>query len=452
MRIICGTDFSDQAVEAMHVAGVLAKRLGDSVELIHVLDVPVPVGPMEGMMGLEQFAAAQRQAVRQALGSAAEAVTAHGVRVETRVMEGQAARALMEAGAAADVRLTVLAGHGRSTAERVALGSVADKMARHSDKPLLVVGQNGKTLKAALESNRTLTVVVGLDFGRASDAALVLLRALRAAVAMDVTFVHAYWPPGEAQRLGLHGPADLYQNDPEISGILRSELERKVGTLPGQGIVTFQVIPNLGRPAERVMETADALVADLVLTGSAGKGILHSALVGSSSLAMLHSYAGNVLCAPQRGEEQRAVPTIPDAKVFLVATDFSALGNRAVASALGLARARGGTVEVLHVMPGQELPVWTPNRTATPRKPDHARVEQQLRALVPEGFSGATVRFHVVDAPDPADAVAQAAERLAADVVLVGRHGKSPAVELLVGSTAQRLLGRTRKPVTLVCD
>lgn len=450
MRIMCGTDFSEESTAAMNVAGALARRLGDTLELVHVLDVPVPVGPVEGLMGLEQFAVAQRQAVREALNSAAAVMNGKGIKTEPRVMDGPAARGLMEAASATDVRLTVLASHGRGAAERLALGSVADKLTRLTHKPMLVTGHNAGDLALALSEGRALRVVVGMDFGRASDAALALVRTLRELVAMDVTFIHAYWPPGEAQRLGLHGPADIYELDPEIGVLLKAELERKVGTLPGVGTVSVRVVPNMGRPAERVMDLADELHADLVLTGTSGRGTLASLFQGSQSLAMLHTYKGSVLLAPQKMEATGRVMPLPDPRTFLVATDFSVLGNRAVLTALGLARGRAGSVDVLHVMPGQNIPVWTTERTVKQaRREEHARVEESLRALIPAN-SAVTVRVHAVDAPDTAQAIAQAAERLQVDMVVVGSHGKSPAVEVLLGSNAQKLLGLTQKPVVLV--
>lgn len=101
-------------------------------------------------------------------------------------------------------------------------------------------------------------------------------------------------------------------------------------------------------------------------------------------------------------------------------------------------------------MQGRNIPVWTTERTVKqPRRAEHARVEESLRALIPAN-TAVTVRVHAVDAPDAAQAIAQAAERLQVDMVVLGSHGKSPAVEVLLGSNAQKLLGLTQKPVVLV--
>ncbi|MBI5493548.1 MAG: universal stress protein [Deltaproteobacteria bacterium] len=451
MRILCGTDFSEHSVAATHVAAALAARLGDSLELVHVLDVPVPAGPVEGMMGWEQFAQAQREAVRKALGSAAAALASGGVRVDTRVMEGQAARALAEAATAEDVRLCVLASHGRGMAERLALGSVADRLSSLISKPLLVVGPDGGPLAAALGSARPLRVVAGVDFGRASEVTLAFLRALAPQVAMDLVVVHTYWPPGEAQRLGLHGPADMYEADPDIQAILRAEMERRVGALPGAHKVRVRIVPGLGRPAERILDVAHEVAADLVVTGTDARGPLARLVQGSNARALLHAHKGCVLCIPRKLETHVADVRVPDYRHFAAGTDFSPLGNRAVLTALSLARARGGVVTLVHVMHGREAPVWDQQRPPDrPAEPDHGRAESRLRALVPLEFASVPVRVVVVAAPSPAEAIAQAVERTGADMLVLGRHGKEVVAEMVTGSAALKVLSLTRRPVVLV--
>ena len=44
MSIVCGTDFSPNARQASEVAAALAARLGESLALVHVVDV-LAVGP-----------------------------------------------------------------------------------------------------------------------------------------------------------------------------------------------------------------------------------------------------------------------------------------------------------------------------------------------------------------------------------------------------------------------
>ena len=47
MKIICGTDFSEHAVQASRAAAALARRLGDTLVLAHVWDESVSEGLWE---------------------------------------------------------------------------------------------------------------------------------------------------------------------------------------------------------------------------------------------------------------------------------------------------------------------------------------------------------------------------------------------------------------------
>ncbi|MGA9525551.1 MAG: universal stress protein [Myxococcaceae bacterium] len=47
-------------------------------------------------------------------------------------------------------------------------------------------------------------------------------------------------------------------------------------------------------------------------------------------------------------------------------------------------------------------------------------------------------------------AIAQAAERLGVDLIVMASHGRTGALRLVLGSVAQAVLTRTHKPVTVI--
>jgi len=51
---------------------------------------------------------------------------------------------------------------------------------------------------------------------------------------------------------------------------------------------------------------------------------------------------------------------------------------------------------------------------------------------------------------DPAEAIAHAAERVGADAICVGSHGRGALARAVLGSVSQALLGRTHRPVLVV--
>jgi nucleotide-binding universal stress UspA family protein len=56
---------------------------------------------------------------------------------------------------------------------------------------------------------------------------------------------------------------------------------------------------------------------------------------------------------------------------------------------------------------------------------------------------------HVLSSRHPAQAIAQAAERLDADVICLGTHGRTGVARTLLGSEAQSVLANTHRPVLL---
>lgn len=147
-------------------------------------------------------------------------------------------------------------------------------------------------------------------------------------------------------------------------------------------------------------------------------------------------------------------------KTLLVPHDFSTAAERAFAQASDLAALAGGRVVLLHVSPiphglradsrilpddgdGSTLVRIDEYMTSAAKKKlaDLARERcpsAHLHALASEG--------------DPADVILQQADELAADVIVMGTHGRSGVRRLLLGSVAERVLRRARVPVLVVRD
>src|SRR3990172_1919422 len=84
--------------------------------------------------------------VREYLDGVAKRLERKGARVETNVAIGYAAETILDAAKQAGADLIALSPHGRSGPERWILGSVADAVVRHSDRPCLVIPARGARL------------------------------------------------------------------------------------------------------------------------------------------------------------------------------------------------------------------------------------------------------------------------------------------------------------------
>lgn len=88
-----------------------------------------------------------------------------------------------------------------------------------------------------------------------------------------------------------------------------------------------------------------------------------------------------------------------------------------------------------------------------PVRADEDRIQAELsrcaQELSEQGIDTTAETIRVV-LGGPAHAIEQLAERIEADMIVVGRRGHSPAVGLLLGSVALRLLGIAKRPVLAV--
>ena len=78
--------------------------------------------------------------------------------------------------------------------------------------------------------------------------------------------------------------------------------------------------------------------------------------------------------------------------------------------------------------------------------------EEKLRTLIPlrSIIHDRSTEVLVLESRDPADAIAQAAERVGVDVICLGTHGRSGIAKAVLGSVAQAILSKTKRPVLLV--
>ncbi len=128
---------------------------------------------------------------------------------------------------------------------------------------------------------------------------------------------------------------------------------------------------------------------------------------------------------------------------ILAATDGSRAGNAAVRFASNLlGRARKGELVVLTVEPESAPSDPSPDGTEALQK----AVARTLRGHSHARFLGARAR----DVDEVPEVISRQADRLRADLIVVGSEGRESLAEWVVGGTALRLIYVARRPVTVV--
>ena len=132
-------------------------------------------------------------------------------------------------------------------------------------------------------------------------------------------------------------------------------------------------------------------------------------------------------------------------KTILVATDLTETSTAAVATAARLADAAGATLHVVHV---------APDRSEADRASDHpSEYESAFDRTLAVAKTATLPQTHLLSG-EPPSAVAMLADRLAADVVVLGRRRdeRHSTPDRPVGSTAYSFVTRTLVPVLVVCE
>lgn len=198
--------------------------------------------------------------------------------------------------------------------------------------------------------------------------------------------------------------------------------------------VTLETVLRRGEePWREIVAEADASGADLLVTRHRGRqGLLARLLVGE----MVSKVAGHVHCSmlmvpPPGGLWSRHV---------LAAVDASARGPAVARQAAAVAATCGLPLTVVSVAADDSAAA---RATAESMARRAAEAAQQAAPLA------SPVQVRVV-VGRPYEAIVQVADQVGADLLVLGRRGETELAGLLLGSTAQRVVGLAQRAVMLV--
>jgi nucleotide-binding universal stress UspA family protein len=289
--IVCGTDFSATATEAVDIAAALARRLETRLLLVHVdqLHRSLVSDPI-----IVESAALQ---TRCELDHEVQRLRDLGTDIEGKIVAGSAFDQLVTAATNARARLIVIGAVGHGLGRRLLVGSVAERTAESSPIPTLVVRPGGR-LASWVRAEAKLRVLVGYDFSAASDAALRWVNELGKIGKLEITVLYTNWPPDEARRLGYEGPLPLTANPGNIQKDLERDLKKRVAKFLPKDKANTIVEPGWGTPEGYLFEMASRQKADLIVVGTHQRRGLGRVLLGSVSRAVLHHAKMSVAVIP----------------------------------------------------------------------------------------------------------------------------------------------------------
>ena len=424
MSIVCATNFSDAALSASTLAAGLARKKGETLWLVHVLNPD----------SVRAFGKPLMEAAEAALGDEVKRLEKLGARVERALLTGEPAVEVEGVAKEKGASLVVTSAPTQE-APFLGVGGTVDRLAQSLTVPLLAV-REAAALQAWVQGARPLRVMLGVDRSLPFEGAREWVRALRQWGPVEVVGGRVFWPEEEYQRLGLSHPLVYAEATPDLRQALEKETAALLAPLAEGGAPPrFRLELGLGRIADHLVDVAAQEKADLLVVGTHHRrafGRLWSVSHHALRLARM-----SVVCVPT-GASAGVEQPLPSYREVLVATDFSETGNRAVAHAFALV-APGGTVHLVHASEGA--------------KGQEAELRKQLLAVVPRGAEAGGRRVQVEVLPpgkEVAASLVQAAERVGADAIVMGTLGRSGLKRAVLGSVTQEVLGRTDRPVLVV--
>lgn len=150
--ICCAVDFSEPSRIAMEGAADLARRFQAELTLVHAVVPPAPAASdvLVSSAGLANIAAEEETSALEAWRSEAEQRA--GIPVRASLLSGDPAASIVRYARDQRCDLVVIGTHGRAGIRRVVLGSVAERVVRHAECPVLVIGERGGIEKRAADA------------------------------------------------------------------------------------------------------------------------------------------------------------------------------------------------------------------------------------------------------------------------------------------------------------
>ncbi len=336
-RILVPLDGSIRAEQAIPLAARLAQASGGSVLLLRVVTTPIEFGPyLRQSVLMREVVDADIAHAAKYLSNVARSDDLRGTETRVAVFTGSEALTIIETARDQHIDLILLTSHGDTGFKRWALGSVAQKVARHSPVPVLVL-REGEIVPShpypdATRPLHAMSAVVALDGSALSEAALFpaaqLVAALAAPAQGSLHLTRVVPRPGVDALLSGRDRMDLLQRDRALEEAmsyvskraddLQNRLEAALNlAITWSVAVDVDVAEALIRVAEQGRADAGACVVggcDLLALATHGRHGLRRWMLGSVTERILGATKLPLLIVRPLQEDQTSATSKPIAE------------------------------------------------------------------------------------------------------------------------------------------
>ena len=237
----------------------MSKRLASHLVLVHAVQPPISPHKVGTPVAATTFAAVEE--MREAGEKLLEEIVAEvgaGREVTSELRIGGAPEVIAAVAEEARADFVVVGSRGLGSVGAVLLGSVSRRLAVHAPCPTVIVPPSAGTIGEG-------PIMCAVDDSDGARAALATAAKLAEQLGVQLLLVNA-------------------EHD-EASSSLGAELLGRLAVASGTNAERIVV---RGKPADAILEAADAHTAKMIVIGSRGRGALASSVLGSVSSAVAH--------------------------------------------------------------------------------------------------------------------------------------------------------------------
>ncbi len=205
----------------------------------------------------------------------------------------------------------------------------------------------------------------------------------------------------------------------------------------------------IGRPAEAIVDEAQKLDCELIITGTHGRSAVDHFLFGSNAEQIVRYSPVPVLAIKPREREFVSNSGKFTLKRVLCPCDLSPLTEEAAGFAAEVCRIFGAELTLLHVIDNRlEYPLVMPDAAIFDPEKIRSVATERLNAIAAK-LKGVKVKVEVITGI-PDKLIAQAAKDRSADLIVMTTHGRGGLSRALLGSTAEKIVRITTVPTLTI--
>ncbi|MFC2083529.1 universal stress protein [Bacteroidota bacterium] len=272
-KIIVPIDFSDVSHFAADYALFLAKNYNAQITLLHVIELyRADVGEEEHLMDFEKYLEKKERARVKRLKLKQAAAVKSGIDIDAKILRGfSAADTILDYIEENRNDLVVMGTRGRTGLSKWVFGSVATKIVRESNVPVITVKTKQK--RATLSK-----IMVPVDFSEFSKLAIIEAKKIAKKFGTELHFIHCVEQHSHPEFYFISDEKILIANS-QLNGLILRNLKKYAG----KNVEKAKFYVTEGKVHEEIVKYAKNNKMSMIIMARRGAGMIEHILLGSNA-------------------------------------------------------------------------------------------------------------------------------------------------------------------------